>query len=435
MAVTPMSAVNRTRTAKATDYTDYTDYTDAVGCFPRRHPALAPSRAEATPTDPYSGMPTGFVSLHDHPPQNLFTATDFARQRAFFEARPALRATPLHALPALAQRLGVGQLLAKDETARFGLNAFKATGAMFAIATLRERGQLHAGDTLVCASEGNHGRAVAHAAREAGCLATVYMSRRVAPARVEAIRAEGADVELVDGSYDDAVTVMAAAAGTHGWTVISDTSWTGYDEIPRLIMLGYTRILDEIAMQMSDAGLDSPRGAGLQPGRTVIFVPAGVGGLLAAAACWIDAHPGTDRPRVVAVEPVSAACVQTSIRAGRPTGVVGPFDTVMGGLRCGVMSPSVFPAVRDQVHAFVGIEDDYAFEAMRAFARPVAPDPEIACGPSGAAALGGVLAVLRDPALAEVRDHLRLGAGTTVVVLVTEGVTEPLLYQDVVARR
>jgi diaminopropionate ammonia-lyase len=416
-------------------------------------------------------MPTGFVSLHDRPSQNLFTASDFARQRAFFEARPALRPTPLHALPALAQRLGVGQLLAKDETARFGLNAFKATGAMFAIATLRERGELRAGDTLVCASEGNHGRAVAHAAREAGCLATVYMSSRVAPARVEAIRAEGADVELVDGSYDDAVTVMAAAASAHGWTVISDTSWTGYDEIPRLIMLGYTRILDEIAMQMSGAGLDSlseakrgdrasgaglddgasaagpddgprgagaddgPRGAGLQPGRTVFFVPAGVGGLLAAAACWIDANFGTDRPRVVAVEPVSAACVQTSIRAGRPTTVPGPFDTVMGGLRCGVMSPSVFPAVRDLVHAFVGIEDSYAFEAMRAFARPVAAEPEIACGPSGAAALGGVLAVLRDPALAEVREHLRLGAGTTVVVLVTEGVTEPLLYQDVVARR
>jgi diaminopropionate ammonia-lyase len=99
------------------------------------------------------------------------------------------------------------------------------------------------------------------------------------------------------------------------------------------------------------------------------------------------------------------------------------------------MSPAVFPAVRGLVHAFVGIEDSYAFEAMRAFARPVAPDPEIACGPSGAAALGGVLAVVRDPALSAVRDHLRLDAATTIVVLVTEGVTEPLLYQDVVARR
>jgi diaminopropionate ammonia-lyase len=244
---------------------------------------------------------------------------------------------------------------------------------------------------------------------------------------VEAIRAEGADVELVDGSYDDAVTVMAAAAAERGWTVISDTSWAGYDEIPRLIMLGYTRIMDEIATQIGESG------PGL--GRTVFFVPAGVGGLLAAAACWIDADAGTDRPRLVAVEPVSAACVQTSVRAGRPTTVAGPFDTVMGGLRCGVMSPAVFPAVRDLVHAFVGIEDSYAFEAMRAFARPVAPDPEIACGPSGAAALGGVLAVVRDPALSAVRDHLRLDAATTIVVLVTEGVTEPLLYQDVVARR
>ena len=133
-------------------------------------------------------MPTGFVSPSGNRPHNLFAESDFAEQRAFFEARPWLQPTPLHRCPALAERLGIGHLLAKDETARFGLNAFKAAGAMFAIATLRDHGRLRAGDTLVCASEGNHGRAVAHAAREAGCAAKVYMSNRVAPERVQAIR-------------------------------------------------------------------------------------------------------------------------------------------------------------------------------------------------------------------------------------------------------
>ena len=369
-------------------------------------------------------MATGFVSLPDRLPHNLFTADDFARQRAFFAARPALRPTPLQRCPALAAQLGLGQLLAKDETARFGLNAFKAAGAMFAIATLRDRGELSSGDTLVCASEGNHGRAVAHAAREAGCAARVYMSNRVARARVDAIRREGAEVELVDGSYDEAVQVMAAAAEANGWTIISDTSWSGYSEIPRLIMLGYTRILDEVAMQVS--------GTGLEPGQTVIFVPAGVGGLLAAAACWTEWHYGAIRPKVVAVEPASAACVQASMRAGGPTTVAGPFDTVMGGLRCGVMSPSVFPVVQTLVDACVAIEDAYAFEAMRLLARPAGADPAIACGPSGAAALGGLLATLRDPALDAVRAHLQLDRYTSVAVLVTEGVTEPELYEQVV---
>jgi diaminopropionate ammonia-lyase len=385
-------------------------------------------------------MPTGFVSPSRDQPQNLFAPSDFARQRAFFAARPALAPTPLHRCRGLAGQLGLGQVLVKDETARFGLNAFKAAGATFAIATMRDRGELRAGDTLVCASEGNHGRAVAHAAREAGCAARVYMSTRVAAARVEAIRAEGAEVERVDGSYDEAVRVMAAAAAAHGWTIVSDTSWPGYSEIPGLIMLGYTRILDEVAMQLRGAGQSERHdaaqtsGAGLQPGQIVIFAPAGVGGLLAAVACWSDFQFGTTRPRVVAVEPVSAACVQASLRAGRPTTIEGSFDTVMGGLRCGVMSPAVFPAVRTLVDACVGIEDEYAFEAMRKLAHPVPPDPAVACGPSGAAALGGLLAVVRDPALGAVRHHLRLGPETSAVVLATEGVTEPELYQDVVDR-
>ncbi|HUE87755.1 MAG TPA: diaminopropionate ammonia-lyase [Vicinamibacterales bacterium] len=371
-------------------------------------------------------MGTAFLSPPNLAPQNLFDADDFARQRAFFAARPELTATPLHRCSGLARHLGIGELLVKDETARFGLNAFKAAGAMFAIATLSERGELRPGDTLVCASEGNHGRAVAHAARGAGCAAKVYMSSRVTPARVNAIRDEGAEVVLVDGSYDDAVRVMAAEAHGNGWLVISDTSWAGYTEIPHLIMLGYTRILDEVAMQVS--------GDGLQPGLTTIFVPAGVGGLLAAVACWAEWRYGAERPRVVAVEPASADCVQASMRAGRPTALPGPFDTVMGGLRCGVMSPSVFPAVQTLVDAGIGIEDDDAFEAMRLLARPVRPDPSIACGPSGAAALGGLLAVLGDPALDAVRRHLRLDAGATVVVLATEGVTDPALFQEALAR-
>jgi diaminopropionate ammonia-lyase len=362
-------------------------------------------------------MPTAFVSPSGLTAQNLFEAADFARQRAFFTARPELEPTPLHRCAKLARHLGVGELLVKDETARFGLNAFKAAGALFAVAMLRDRGELHRGDTLVCASEGNHGRAVAYAAREAGCAAKVYMSSLVSPARVDAIRNEGADVTLIDGSYDEAVRVMAADAAGHGWTVVSDTSWHGYEEIPRLIMLGYTRIMDEIEVRPD-----------------VIFVPAGVGGLLAAVACSGHWSYGASRARIVAVEPASASCVQASVRAGQPTTLSGPFDTAMGGLRCGVMSPSVFPAVQTLVDAFIGIDDELAFEGMRLLARPAPPDPQVECGPSGAAALGGLLATITDPGLDAVKRYLLLSSDSTVLVLVTEGVTDPALYQKVMAR-
>ena len=387
-------------------------------------------------------MPSSFVSPIAAQTVNLFTPQDLSAQRAFFASRPDLHATPLHKCQALARHLGIGELLVKDETARFGLNAFKGVGTQFAVATLLARGEIRRGDTLVCASEGNHGRAVAHAAREVQCPARVYMSQSVAPPRVQAIESEGATVVLVAGSYDDAVRQMARDAEAHGWVVISDTSWPGYSEIPRLIMLGYTRILDEI-----DVVPD------------VVFVQAGVGGLLAAVACYYalprpvpglgGQAPGSGpvpliplpptaslarHPKVVAGEPVSAACVQASARAGRPTSVPGPFTTSMGGLRCGEMSPAVFPAVASLVDAFLGIEDAFAFEAMRLLARPVPPDPVVECGPSGAAALGGLLATVADPALASVRERLSLGPETRVLVIVTEGVTDPALFQATLAR-
>ena len=372
-------------------------------------------------------MPTSHVSSHVAAPLNMFRPEDLEMQRAFFAERPHLAPTPLRECVNLARHLGVGELWVKDETSRFGLNAFKAAGAMFAVSTLIDRGSIRAGDTLVCASEGNHGRAVARAAREAGCPARVYLSRHVAAARVEAIESEGATIISVDGTYDDAVRQMAAEATARGWVIVSDTSWDGYTEIPWLIMLGYTRILDEMhdaltTTAQSETPLDC------------LFVPAGVGGLLAAAACWCDLRYGPLRPRVAAVEPRSAACVQTSVRAGAPTVVGGPFDTVMGGLRCGEMSPAVFPAVRTLVDVFIGIEDEFTFEAMRLLARPLAPDPVIQSGPSGAAALGGLLAVVTEPALSATKTHLGLGPQTRCVLITTEGVTDPAVFAAALAR-
>lgn len=361
------------------------------------------------------------VERRGRTPRPLFADDDYRQQRTFFAARPDLAPTPMRRLPALARELGLAELFIKDETARFGLNAFKAAGALFAVTTLASRGVIRRGDTLAAASEGNHGRAVARAAREAGCAARIYMSNTVAPARVTAIAAEGAEVVLVNGSYDTAVHVMAGDAAAAGWTVISDTSWEGYDEIPRLIMLGYTRLLDE------DWAAAAPPDA--------IFVPGGVGGLLAAVACWSHWRWADARPRIVSVEPEAAACLQVSARAGQPTRLNGPFDTALGGLRCGEVSPGAFPAVLTLVDGFMTISDEDAFDAMRRLARPAGSDPPLACGASGAAALAGVRRLLTDPGVEAARTALGLGPGARVLALCTEGVTDPTLYADVLSRR
>lgn len=344
--------------------------------------------------------------------RGLFTAAEYQQVRSFFAARPELAATPLHDLPGLARALGVARVSVKDETGRFGLNAFKLLGARFAIETLKAEGALPPGHTVVCASEGNHGRAVARAAREAGCHARVYMAADAAQSRVDAIAGEGATVVRVNGSYDDAVRMLGADAASNGWTIVSDTSWDGYERIPRLIMLGYTHMMDE-----AGAGSD------------IVFVQGGVGGLLCGIASWCASH--APQCKVVSVEPTSAACLQASALAGRPTAVTGPLETTMAGLRNREVSPLAFQSVLSTVDAYLAIDDCWAHDAMRMLAHPAEGDPAVAAGASGAAALGGLLAVCRDSAMTGVRAALGLGPSARVLVLVSEGATDPDLWSAV----
>jgi diaminopropionate ammonia-lyase len=360
---------------------------------------------------------------HVYPPgrsQTIFSADDFDAASRFFDAHAEIAPTPLVSLPALARALGLGSVLAKDESARGELSAFKLLGARFAIDQLLSDGTLAPGQTLVCASEGNHGRGVAHTARLVGCHSRVYLSESVAAARADAISGEGAAVIRVTGTYDDAVRQATADAAAHGWTVISDTSWPGYERIPRLIMVGYTRLMEEVARSLP---------ASVTP--DVIFVPGGVGGLLAAVAAWSAWRWGATT-RVAAVEPASAACLQASARAGQPTIVPGPFETMMGPLRCGEVSALAFDAAYPAVAGYIAIDDAWAIEAMRRLARPQEGDARVTAGASGAAALGGLLAALEDPAAGEFRDALELGRRSTVLLIVSEGITDPPLWRAVV---
>jgi diaminopropionate ammonia-lyase len=349
-----------------------------------------------------------------------YSVADYADLAAFYARRSDLQATPLRALPCFARALGVRELHVKDESSRFGLNAFKSLGVRYAVDRLQREQRIGPGATLVCASAGNHGRAVARVARDLGLAARVYMSDTSSEAPRRAIASEGAIVVVVNGSYEEAVSRMAADAASQGWIVVSDTSWPGYDEIPWLIMLGYTRLVSEVREQLGGAP-------------DVVFAQGGVGGLVCGVAAGLVHEWREDRPRLVSCEPSGAACLLESARAGALAAIEGPLNTIMAGLRCAAPSPAAWPVVADLVDAFVAIPDSQTIAAMRMLARPMGRDPSIEAGPSGACGFASLVAVMREDALRPVRDAVGLGSWSRVIVINTEGATDRELYDRIVS--
>jgi diaminopropionate ammonia-lyase len=339
---------------------------------------------------------------------------------ALHRALPGYAPTPLHRAPALAAELRVAEVLLKDESERLGLPSFKALGAWWAAACaladrlgapelrsdlsgLRARaGEL--GDVaLVCATDGNHGRALARFAALAGVRAEVYVPAAMAAARRAAIASEGAVVVVVDGTYDDAVARSADRAAEPGALVVSDTSWPGYEEMPARVIEGYATLFAEI-----DARPE------------VAFVPVGVGALAAAAAAGLPA-----RTRLVSVEPLAAACTIASARAGRPVAVPGPHPTAMAGLACGIPSPLAWPALAARFDAFCAIEEDTADEGVRRLAAL-----GLDRGECSGATVGAALELLRED---EARAALGVDESSSVLLLLTEGVTDPERFARITA--
>jgi diaminopropionate ammonia-lyase len=330
--------------------------------------------------------------------------------RDFHRTLPGYQPTPLVRRPGLARSLGLGELYVKHEGSRFGLGAFKGLGASWALHRLR---QLQPGSltTVSAASEGNHGRAVAWAARLAGIPCMIFLPRHVASERVENIRGEGATVILVDGTYEDAVRRCDAESREHGWQVISDVGYDGYLDIPELVVAGYDTLFQEIDEQLAESNWPAP---------DVVLIPGGVGGILHAGVAHY-ARPGG--PRVVGVEPASADCLTSSLESpdGRPTLATGDGATTMACLNCAEVSLSSWPAIRAGVDALVAIDDDAAMEGVRLLYRAAPGDTALEAGNSGAATTGAVAALMRDPRMEDLRRYLQLGGTSRVLVLCTEG--------------
>jgi diaminopropionate ammonia-lyase len=356
---------------------------------------------------------------------------------------PGYAATPLVRLPALAKRVGVGEILYKDESSRFGLKSFKALGGAYAVyrhmaktiaaardGTLVASRELLAGAyrdlskaiTVTCATDGNHGRSVAWGAERFGCRCVIFVHERVSAARREAIARYGAEVIVVPGNYDHSVRHAAAEAQKNGWTVISDTTYEGYRDIPIDVMHGYGVLAREVVAQIAQVAKDAPP-------PTHAIVQAGVGGLAAAvcAAFWIAW--GERRPRLVVVEPSAADCYFESGQAGAPVVVGGELDTVMAGLACGEVSPLAWQIVDAGANAYAAIDDRFGLDAMRVLARPRGDDPIVVAGETGGCGLALLLAA---DGHANIRAALELDADSRVLLIGTEGDTDPELYRQIV---
>ncbi|HZW82032.1 MAG TPA: diaminopropionate ammonia-lyase [Candidatus Deferrimicrobium sp.] len=375
---------------------------------------------------------------------NCFGKEEIAKAKHFHMSFPGYSPTPLRNLKSLAEALGVAGIYVKDESYRFGLNAFKALGGSYAIARYLAK-QLETdieelpfpvltsdavkqklGDiTFATTTDGNHGRGVAWTAKQLRQKAIVYMPKGSSQARLENIQAEGAEASITNLNYDDAVRMTAAKAVKHGWVVVQDTAWEGYEEIPAWIMQGYGTMAAEVVEQLQQIGVEKP---------THVFTQAGVGALAGAVEGYFTSLFKENRPKMVVVEADKADCLFKSVKAndGKPRVVGGDMTTIMAGLACGEPNIISWKILRDYCEMFVSCPDWIAAKGMRILGSPLSSDARVVSGESGAVTTGLLSALLLDEDLKEAKDSLGLDQNSHVLLFNTEGDTDPASYRSIV---
>lgn len=365
------------------------------------------------------------------------------RVRHFHQSFPEYSVTPLVKLEVLAEELGVQSIYVKDESYRFGLNAFKVLGGSYAIA--REIGRLLglkeeeltldrllASDVkerlgtlnFVTATDGNHGRGVAWTAQRLGHRAVVFMPKGTAAERLENIRRLGAEASITNVNYDDTVRLARAYAAEHKGIIVQDTSWEGYDEVPLHIMQGYTTMGSEIVEQLQAYGNIKP---------THVFLQAGVGAMAGAMAGFIADYYKERRPLITIVEPNQADCIYRTALAndGQLHTVGGALDSIMAGLCCGEPCSLGWRQLAAYADNFVAMPDRAAALGMRVLGRPMGSDAAVVAGESGAAGFGLAMAALWEQDLAELKRSLQLDAKSVILCISTEGATDVANYRRI----
>ena len=377
---------------------------------------------------------------------DILTTEEAEKARAYHKSFKEYEPTPLVALPNLAGYLGISKLFVKDESSRFGLNAFKVLGASYAIGRyLAEklgkdiselsyeelcseevRNQL--GDiTFTTATDGNHGRAVAWAARKLKQKAVVYMPKGSDPVRLKNIQDLGAEASITDLNYDDAVRLSEKKAEEHGWVIVQDTAWTGYEDIPTWIMQGYATLAVEALEQLKEQDSAVP---------THVFLQAGVGSFAGGVLGFLASSLGEKMPKITIAEPENANCIYKSAKIGdgQAHKVTGDLDTLMAGLACGEPNTISWELLRDYASAYVSCPDYLAATGMRVLATPLKGDDVVISGESGAVTTGLLHLLMESKTgnAAELRKQLGLNKDSIVLLVSTEGNTSPRAFRDAV---
>ena len=375
-------------------------------------------------------------------PVKRFGPENAKKVRAFHASFPEYSVTPLAKLDNLAKALGVANVYVKDESYRFGLNAFKVLGGSYTIGNYlaqklgkdiselpfnvlsSEEVRKQIGEvTFVTATDGNHGRGIAWTANRLGQKSVVYMPKGSALERLNNIKALGADASITDLNYDDAVRLANSNAEKYGWVMVQDTAWEGYEDIPGWIMEGYTTMAAEAVEQLG----------GVKP--THIFLQAGVGAMSGGiTGFFADLYGDEDRPIITIVEPNKADCIYRSAEAndGKPHFVKGDMNTIMAGLACGEPCTIGWNVLRDHADNFVSMPDYVAAEGMRVLGNPLPGDDRVISGESGAATLGFVAEVMRNESLDWLRKQLKLDENSRILCFSTEGDTDKENYRRIV---
>lgn len=362
--------------------------------------------------------------------------------RDFHKSFDEYSITPLHKLENLAKFYGIKNIFLKDESYRFGLNAFKVLGGSYAIGKylaeklgmdisevsfdyLRsEKVKEKLGEiTFVTATDGNHGRGVAWAANQLGQKSVVYMPKGSSEIRLDNIRKEGSDASIIEGNYDDAVRLSDEMAKKHGWIVIQDTAWEGYEDIPKWIMLGYGTLIHESMEQLLESGVDAP---------THVLLQAGVGSFAGSVQGYLASKFGDDRPITLVMEPDDAPCLYNSSISGEREIVTGAMPTIMAGLACGEPNTISWDVLRDYADGYLSCPDYVAARGMRILAAPLKGDPQVVSGESGAVGIGVISLLMEREEYSELREELGLDENSVVLVISTEGDTDPEKYKDIV---
>ena len=373
-------------------------------------------------------------------PLNFINAQTVKKVQGFHKSFPMYKVTPLASMHGLAKELGVCKIFVKDESYRFGLNAFKVLGGSYAIGnymahklgvdiselpydkmvsdeTRRRLGEL----TFVTATDGNHGRGVAWTANLLKQKSVVYMPKGSSTERLANIRAEGAEAYIKDMNYDDAVRLADRTAKENGWIIVQDTSWEGYTDIPTWIIQGYTTMGYEAYKQLPE-----------KP--THIFLQAGVGSMAGAISGLFADIYGDDRPIIIIVEPHKANCLYRTAMAddGNLHIAVGDMNTIMAGLACGEPCSIAWKVLRDYADFFISCPDYVAAKGMRMMGNPPAGDMRVISGESGAATLGAASEIIQNAAYARLKETLMLDANSRILLFSTEGDTDRESYKAIV---